>query len=326
MPAVSFQCPDGETAKFEDCFKQCRMDSRCMTLPTLKRMARQRNKVIWQCPNCGQETTTLDEILHSCQCKCQAAMKLVYKPSTTELINGTRLSLLKLTTNYTLDPQKRAFALLGTKHHEDLEDTDFLVEEKLEDKDMTGIMDFWDDQEETLYDYKTSGSFKITRALGIVSRKEQDPSGALYQKAGSYKVEGIAVKFKKGDPKMINVFEANPAKADMQDWILQLNRYRLFLEDAGFPVKEMKIQATVRDGGLQVATQRGLDRNIYLILVPRMQDEDVKNYFETKAAALHEALYTGYASKCNDEETWSGKRCSNYCEVAKACQTMNNLK
>ncbi|GAH22236.1 unnamed protein product, partial [marine sediment metagenome] len=35
------------------------------------------------------------------------------------------------------------------------------------------------------------------------------------------------------------------------------------------------------------------DRNIYLIPVPRMQDEDVKNYFETKAAALHEALHTG---------------------------------
>ncbi|GAI25908.1 unnamed protein product, partial [marine sediment metagenome] len=78
------------------------------------------------------------------------------KPSTTQLINGTRLELLKITTDYFIDPQKLAFALLGTKHHEDLEDADFLVEEKLEDKDMTGIMDFWDDQEETLYDYKTS--------------------------------------------------------------------------------------------------------------------------------------------------------------------------
>ncbi|GAH73972.1 unnamed protein product, partial [marine sediment metagenome] len=124
------------------------------------------------------------------------------------------------------------------------------------------------------------------------------------------------------DPKMINVFEADPAKADMQDWILQLNRYRLFLEDDGFTVKEMKIQATVRDGGIQAATQRGLDRNIYLIPVPRMQDEDVKNYFETKAAALHEALHTGYAPKCNDEETWSGRRCAGWCDVADVCKGM----
>ncbi|GAG93051.1 unnamed protein product [marine sediment metagenome] len=57
-----------------------------------------------------------------------------------------------------------------------------------------------------------------------------------------------------------------------------------------------------------------------------MQDEDVKNYFETKAAALHKALDTGYAPKCNDEETWSGRRCAGWCDVAKACQTMNNLK
>jgi len=249
-------------------------------------------------------------------------MTLAYKPSTTELINGTRLSLLKLTINYTLDPQKQAFALLGTKHHEKLEDAEFLVEEKFEDENMTGVMDYWDEEEEALVDYKSSGSFKVAKALGIVCRKERDPSGALYQKAGSYKVDGVAVKFKKGDPKMINVFEADPARIDMQDWILQLNRYRIFLEETGFTVKKMTIQATVRDGGLQVATQRGLDRNIYLIPVPRMQDEEVQTYFDTKTKALHEALRTGYAPKCNSEETWNRKRCSEYCEVAKACQAM----
>lgn len=323
MPAIGWICPDQQQIKFEECFRVCRMGSRCITLPTLKRMARQRYKVIWQCPSCDQEITTLDEIPHSHQCKCQTAMKLVYKPSTTELINGTRLSLLKLTTNYVLDPQKQAFALLGTKHHEKLEDAEFLMEEKFEDETLTGIPDYFDDQEHTLYDFKSSGSFKVAKALGIVCRKERDPSGALYQKAGSYKVDGVTVKFKTGDPKMINIWETNPAKVDMQDWVLQLNRYRLFLEETGFTVKEMKIQATVRDGGLQIATQRGLNRNIYLIPVPRMPDNDVRNYFSDKATALHEALRTGYAPKCNSEETWQGKRCKEYCEVAEACKAVD---
>lgn len=292
MPAIGFICPDQQQIKFKECFKVCRMSSRCMSLPTLRRMAHQRP---WK-----------------------------GKPSTTQLINGTRLELLKITTEYFIDPQKRAFALLGTKHHEDMEDADFLVEEKFEDEDMTGIMDYYDDLEEILYDYKTSGSFKVAKAVGIVSRKERDPSGALYQKAGSYKVKGIVTKFKKGDPKMINVYEADPAKADMQDWVLQLNRYRLFLEIAGFTVKEMKVQATVRDGGIQAATQRGLDRNIYLIPVPRMQDEDVQNYFNGKSQALHEALSSGYVSKCSNEESWSGRRCDGFCEVAEACEAMEN--
>jgi len=267
-----------------------------MTLPTLKRMARQRK---WN-----------------------------GKPSTTQLINGTRLELLKITTRFYIDPQKLAFALLGTKHHEKLEDAEFLVEEKFEDENMTGIMDYWSEEEEALIDYKTSGSFKVAKALGIVCRKEEDPSGTKYQRAGSYKYfdfasnQTLTKKFKKGDPKMINVFEADPARADMQDWVLQLNRYRLFLEETGFTVKEMKVQATVRDGGLQVATQRGLDRNIYLIPAPRMQDKDVQDYFSEKAAALHEALRTGHAPKCTDEETWSGKRCKDYCEVAETCRTM----
>lgn len=310
MPAIGFICPDGQKIRFEECFKRCRFtqeqkepfylqSGRCMSLPTLKRMARQRP---WK-----------------------------GKPSTTQLINGTRLELLKITTEYYIDPQKRAFALLGTKHHEDLEDADFLVEEKFEDNDMTGIMDHLDDIEEILYDYKTSGSFKVARALGIVNRKERDPSGALYKKAGSYKYfdftsnQTLTKKFKKGDPKMITVFERNPARADMQDWILQLNRYRIFVEETGFTVKKMKVQVTVRDGGIKAATQRGVDRNIQLISIPRMQDKDVQDYFSNKTAALHEALRMGYAPKCNSEETWQGKRCTGgYCEVAEACEVMGN--
>ena len=281
MPAIGFICPDSQQVEFEECFGACTNGSRCMSPPTLKRIARQRP---WK-----------------------------GKPSTTQLINGTRLELLKLTRDYYIDPQQRAFALLGTKHHAKLEDANFLMEERFEDETLTGIMDYYDDETRILYDFKSSGSFKVAKAVGIVSRKVPDSSGATYKRNGKG--------YKKGDPKMITVFETDPTKADMMDWTLQLNRYRLFLEDAGFPVREMIIQATVRDGGTYIAQQRGIDRNIYLIPVPRMKDKDVKDYFSTKAQALHEALRTGYAPKCNDEESWEGRRCA-ICEVYTHCQLL----
>ena len=91
MPLAWFRCPDGSLVNVEDCLGEpgCRMGQRCLTQPTLQFIARDR--------------------------------KWTGIPSTTQLLNGTMLEFLKITQPYAVDPQNRAFALLGSIHHQRLE-------------------------------------------------------------------------------------------------------------------------------------------------------------------------------------------------------------
>ena len=75
------------------------------------------------------------------------------KPSTTELLVGTCESYLKRTKEYYVNPQDRAFSLAGTMHHAKLEqheDDRHMLEEKLEEFDITGIADLYDKETKTL--------------------------------------------------------------------------------------------------------------------------------------------------------------------------------
>jgi len=72
-----FKCPDGEVVPIKDCLIKCRMDERCLTLPTLALISEERE---WK-----------------------------GIPSTTQLLNGTMMDFLKLTPPYVVDPDKRAF-------------------------------------------------------------------------------------------------------------------------------------------------------------------------------------------------------------------------
>jgi hypothetical protein len=69
----------------------------------------------------------------------------------------------------------------------------------------------------------------------------------------------------KGSPKKVKVFYRDPATADFGDWSWQVNFYRLMLEKNGYPVNEMYIQMTIRDGGVHAAKSRGIYNNIYLV-------------------------------------------------------------
>ena len=66
------------------------MGSQCLTLPTLVKVGTER---VW-----------------------------TGEGSTTQLLNGTKYEFLKLTNDYCINPRKdKAFALLGTEHHDMLE-------------------------------------------------------------------------------------------------------------------------------------------------------------------------------------------------------------
>ncbi len=134
--------------------------------------------------------------------------------------------------------------------------------------------DYYDEVEQVLWDYKTSGSYKVASAVGIVKEMIEDPTGAVYQRSGKG--------YSKGDPKMVPIFTVDPTKQDCGDWTLQLNRYCLFAEAAGHPVKKIKIEAIVRDGGTHIAKARGIDKNVYVIDIPILPDEQVRQYFDAK--------------------------------------------
>ena len=281
-----FKCPDQQLIPVKECLTKCRMGDRCLTLPTLTMIGTERE---W--------TGT---------------------PSTTQLLNGTMYSFLKLTQPYAIDPDGMAFALLGTKHHQQLGDiakTLNLPSEIAltdEDRDIFDLLEP-DNGGWTLTDYKTWGSYRVAKVLGIVEAgKKPDPSGEVYKRGGKWGAVG--------SPKMVTVFQQMPQEADNHDTELQLNRYRVMLEERGLTIGRMQIQITVRDGGLAVARSRGIERNTYMVPVKRLDDDYVKAYFEGKANQLMLALELNkYAEPCDNRECWDGRRCEDWCEVWMYC-------
>ncbi len=290
MPLAQFICPDGQEIDIGQCLNQCRMSRRCLTLPTLIKIATSERP--WD----GH-------------------------PSTTRLMNGTMLEYLRATTAYAIDPKSRSFALLGNDHHEKLAaaatgGAAVLAEAPQRDAMVPGTPDVLEVDENRpgyhiLTDYKTYGSYRVAKMLGI--EKIQTMSATeVYKTSGKWG--------KAGTPKRITGFKINLELGDMDDEKLQLNHYRVLLESRGYPISRIQVQVTVRDGGLQAAISRGVSDTIYLIDIPLMEDFQVESYFERKRLALVQAMDLRVAPQvCNDGESWGGRRCQDYCEVAKNC-------
>tara|TARA_R110000824_G_scaffold222606_1_gene410310 strand:- start:14455 stop:15336 length:882 start_codon:yes stop_codon:yes gene_type:complete len=288
VPAVGFKYPNGNTVSFDD-VRAGKVDliEMGMSLPTLIEMSKERD------PN--------------------------RKPSTTELLTGTCESYLKRTKEFFIDPQDRAFSLAGTMHHSRLErhkDERHLLEQKLEEFNITGIADLYDKETKMLIDYKNTGSYKCAQLLGMTYKLMPDPSGAKYKSSGKWG--------RKGSPKMVKQWYRNEGLADFGDWGWQLNWYRYLLEKSGYPVDKMYIQVTLRDGGLAVSRDKGLDKNIYLIEVPKYDNEVLENKFLKARDELLKSLDTGnLPQKCSSEETWNGRKCQSYCDVRELCPYNN---
>lgn len=286
MPLEGFICPDGIEVKLESCYKECRLGHRCLTLPSLVSISKVRD---W-----------------------------TGEGSTTQLLLGTMEAYLKLTKPYYVVPEDRAFMLDGTEHHRNLEEVarelGLVAEVPLSlDKDVFDLLE-WEGKELVLTDYKRWGSFRVAKALGIVVvGKHPDPSGAVYKTTSKYG--------KAGEPKLVPVFGVNPDKIDNFEAKYQLNRYRIMLKTlASITVHRLQLQATVRDGGLYVAKERGVFHKIYLIPIPILPDDEVEGYFAHKQEALKLAMEQDHWElPCNVRESWEGMKCAEYCDVWEFC-------
>jgi hypothetical protein len=291
MPLTRFICPDGAEIDTTACLTSggCRMAERCCTLPTLRLMATER-------PWTG-------------------------RPSTTQLLKGTMEAFLRITHDYAVSPDDCAFRLAGTLSHGQMERfavPNELAEESLGDDSMTGVADLLTESETVpnaydLTDYKTKGAYAVKLMLGGVRTDPVlDEAGqpVLYQRGPN-----------KGQPKVTEESVYDPAKSDTHDETLQLNRYRIWLEAAGFRIDRMQCEVRVRDGGLKTAAMYGIRRKIYMIPIPRLADADVLAYFERKTGLLLAALATRSCSvPCNDRECWAGRKCRTACPVAQWCE------
>lgn len=294
MPAKTFRCPDGEVIEIEKCLAKggCRMGQRCATLPFLRAISFDRE---WR----------------------------GVSPSAAG--NGPRLLYLRATVDYTINPQDRVWAILGTGTHDRLAMERYtgnvLTEEPLSDDEMKGVADVLEEDEDmpghyVLSDYKVWGSFKIAKALGIYQEEVPIVDG-----------QGNNVLLKtgknKGQPKTEKVVRVDPDRGDLANEELQLNRYRIFFERLGFPISKIQVQAIPRDGNTYIAQSRGIDQCIYVIPVKRLPDETVLNFYRQLQAEIDEAFATGWIRRCNDQESWEGRRCKDYCEVSGPCAQMD---
>lgn len=289
MGATEFKCPNGNKVKIKTCLANCHSNQRCMFLPTLRAVA-----------------DSLD--------------RKIDEPTVTELLCGTRETYLKKTTDYAVDPVQQLYAIHGSAVHtinEGFTDGNMLSEERLADDITSGKFDLYGQiislNDKTLGDLKVTSSFKLMRALGFY--KVDVPTGEVY-KSG----------LKKGRPKIKKEWRTDGVR-HILDWAIQLNYYRILLEQRGFEVKEMKIQAFCRDFSLRIAAERNITSPLYIININKISDHWIKLYMETKAKRLKKALVSKTLPPvCSAKERWDDRKCLDYCAVAEYCPHALALK
>ena len=174
MPCKNFICPDGNETTIEQCLAGCRLQStleagRCLSLPTLKAAAQQRD---W-----------------------------TGVPSTTQLLGGTRESYLKIKNDYAISPESMIWAIFGTAVHSVTDahcPEDHLGEIRIFDEVSSGAFDYYDPTTKQLFDRKTYGSYKVAKLLGL--QKVRYPV---------FGADGKQLKHKNGKPVFEDHFEVH---------------------------------------------------------------------------------------------------------------------
>ena len=288
MPATKFICPNGQRIRITECLRSCPNNCRCMFLPTLRAVA-----------------DSLD--------------RKISEPTVTELIAGTRETYLRKTSSYAVEPASILYALQGQAIHSINEQQThgaILSEERLKDEITSGQFDLYgkilDSDDGVLGDLKITSSFKLMRVLGIYKVKVD--TGEVY-KSG----------LKKGQPKFRTELRYDGVR-DLLDWSLQLNYYRLLLEQTGFKISRMYIQAICRDASLRIAAERGIDKPVYIIPINKISDIWLSRYFQHKAKLLHEAIKTKTLPPvCSHRERWCDRKCLGYCAARENCPYAQRL-
>lgn len=222
MPATHFLCPSGERIPISDCLNSCCRSQRCLFLTTLRTISK------------------------------SVADRKIEGFTVTELLSGTLEQYLKRTTNYCIDPMTQLYSIQGSAAHllhQGEAQGIMLTEERLYAQNFSGQIDNYgaiiDESPTTLGDLKVTSSYKIMRCRGRYAVSIPAPDNEVY-KTGA----------KKGQVKTVKVWRDDGVKHCL-DYALQLNSYRVLLQQAGYPVEKMVVELLCRDYGLQIACKIG---------------------------------------------------------------------
>lgn len=259
-----FVCPDGERCDATECLSKCRLSARCAPRP----------------------------ILHAMQAP-KENMPGIF--SVTQLIAPTRISYLRATREYYVDPQDQMKMMLGSMVHASMSKAYGTTECLIVDSQVSGKFDLLD--EGLLIDYKVWGAYRCATASGMQKITIKNP--VTNRPNQKWVPDGIP---------------------ELDDETLQLNRYRMLQErtESG-SVRGMYIFGICKDAGLQAAFKYGIDWSFKRIDIPYLADDIVWQWFENKRLALKHAITDGKSPCCDSKENWNGNRCKS-CEVAEFCE------
>jgi hypothetical protein len=246
--------------------------------------------------------------------------------------NGPRYIYLSAIRDKAVDPQQQTWAMMGLYVHNKMSYKKYtgnvISEEKIGDDEMKGIPDVLEPDEYkpgyyVLTDYKTYGSFKAAKVMGLVAhdRPMVDANGkpVLYKRATVRKGK----KYKAGDQRIETIWKPDPGKAENYEVTLQLNRYRIFFEGLGYKISRLRLQITPRDANTINAKNRGITKNLYMIDLPIVHNDKVLHYYRELQADVDQAYKDGTVRKCKGWEMWNGNRCDRFCAVKDACDRMD---
>lgn len=269
-------------------------------------------------------------------------------PSVTTCNRCPREYIFRQLYPYAVDPEDFAFSTLGTMVHAVLEDDDTAIfsEERMHIKmetSLSGILDlaYVHNGEIYLDDYKTWGSYAVAKHMGMT--KKTRPMVDMFGNPVLY-LNSRKGKWEKGDPRTETYYEPDPTKAEKHDVEMQLNMYRLMLEDllrrgvvtlegviGPKVVKHMKVFAIVRDGNTQVAKGRGVMSQTYAIPIDKLPDQEVLDYFSPRAKYItdymndaefstHRQIMANPPRMGTPKETLDGYLCRVTCPVSYLCK------
>ena len=223
-------------------------------------------------------------------------------PHVTELMQGTMEAFLKHTMDYTTTPDAHAPLLLGTAHHALLE------EMAIEMGDPAEV------------------------SLNLVERRSGEEKATVMQGSPDYlnQVEDSPSVYDLWDYKAYGMFLANKVLGtktlpDRTDLELQLNAYRVMLEDMGINIGRMWVQITIKSDSWMIRRDIPSGRAIHVVEIAPLDDEYIRDFFGLKSKVLRLAMRTGkLPSVCTPEERWfdpkrGDAKCANFCDVSKFC-------
>ncbi len=274
------------------------------------------DKKIISCKDC------LNKCRLGTRCVPYTALKSMYvrqrtpnleKLSVTEALNPVCYNWMRLKTKGCVEPIDNMYSMIGTLSHMKHESTDEKLKSEtyFEDDLNTGTCDviLEEDGKTVMRDIKTK---RISSASYILEYKEIPNPVKGRKPIKRYLIDQKGTKLKGDD-----------------DYVLQLNRYKIFYEDKnpGKIIDELWLDYVFIDWSkTSTPTRYGLTRQCYSVPVPILKREDVMNIYQYKHDAVQMALQKGGPEKpCYEEVDFhefgkEGSRCNSFCAYKFECR------